>query len=79
LIGFSGVSRCPQRLAGIGLDLHALQVACLSARNDAVPNFAHIAAGLLAVYCCSASLDPIVGLGIAAMNEHRRAEPSPWS
>ena len=44
------------------------KAAFLSARNDALANFAIIAAGLLKAYTLSAWPDLIVGLGIAAMN-----------
>lgn len=44
------------------------KAAFLSARNDALANFAIIAAGLLTVYTLSAWPDLIVGLAIAAMN-----------
>ena len=44
------------------------KAAFLSARNDALANFAIIATGLVTAATLSAWPDLIVGLGIAAMN-----------
>ena len=53
------------------------RAAFLSARNDALANFAIIAAGFVTAYTLSGWPDLIVGLGIAAMNADAAREV--WS
>ena len=55
-------------LSWTSLHLFLSRAAFLSARNDALANFAIITAGFITAYTLSGWPDLIVGLGIIAMN-----------